>query len=73
MFFKEAEMWISAEKAGESIEEAYQLIEVAEKEMNESVVSIMETIDKIGDHIDAAEEKNPGLKDDMLNTLKWGI
>ena len=73
MFFKEAEMWISAEKAGESIEEAYQLIEVAEKEMNESVVSIMETIDKIGDHMDAAEEKNPGLKEDMLNTLKWGI
>ncbi len=73
LYYKEAEMWISAEKAGESIEEAYQLIEVAEKEIEESVESIKENLDKISEHIDAAEEKNPGLKDDMLNTLKWGL
>lgn len=73
IYFKEAEMWISAENAGRSIEEAYQMIEVAEKEVNESVARIMDNLDKIGEHINAAEEKNPGLKEDMLNTLKWGL
>lgn len=73
VFFKEAEMWISAEKAGESIDEAYRMIEIAQKEIDESVVSIMDNLNKIGEHIDAAEEKNPGLKEDMLNTLKWGL
>ena len=73
LYFKEAEMWISAEKAGKSIVEAYQLIEVAEKEIEESVESIISNMDKISEHIDAAEENNPGLKEDMLNTLKWGL
>ena len=73
LYYKEAEMWISAEKAGKSIEEAYQLIEVAEKEIEESVESLKTNLDKIGEHFDAAEVKNPGLKDDMLNTLKWGL
>ena len=73
MYFKEAQMWISAEKAGASIEEVYQMIEAAEKTINASVANIMNNLDRIGDHINAAEEKNPGLKEDMLKTLKWGI
>ncbi|MCR4813939.1 MAG: hypothetical protein K5879_03840 [Lachnospiraceae bacterium] len=71
--FKEAEMWISAEKAGESIEEAYRMIEVSEKEIDDAVVKILQNLDLIADHVDAAEEKNPGLKESMLKTLKWGI
>ena len=71
--FKEAEMWISAEKAAESIGEAYQYIEIAEKEINDAVANIIANLDKISEHLDAAEEKNPGLKESMLNTLKWGI
>lgn len=71
--FKEAEMWISAEQAGITIEEAYSYIEKAEKEINDAVANIIANLDKIGEHIDAAEEKNPGLKESMLDTLKWGI
>lgn len=73
ILFREADMWISAQKAGESIEEAYQMIGIAEEIVSDSAESINSNLTKIGEHIDSAEEKNPGLKDDMLNTLKWGI
>ena len=73
LLFREADMWISAQKAGESIEEAYQLMGITEEIMSDSLDSISENMMKIGDHINSADEKNPGLKDDMLNTLKWGI
>jgi hypothetical protein len=73
VLFREADMWISAQKAGESIEEAYQLIGITEEVFSESYSEIDDNLSKIAGHIDAANEKNPGLKDDMLNTLKWGI
>ena len=73
IMFREADMWISAQKAGESIEEAYQMIGIAEEVVSDSLESVSDNLNKIGEHIDAAEEKNPGLKEDMLNTLKWGI
>ena len=66
-------MWISALEAGQTIEEAYQMIGITEDVFNDSFASINANLNKIGDSIDAAEEKNKGLKDDMLNTLKWEI
>ena len=73
LYFKEADMWISAEKAGIAIDEAYQMIDVAEEVVNDSFVSIKNNLDKIGESIDQADEMNPGLRESLLDTLKWGI
>ena len=73
IMFREAEMWISAQKAGQAIEEAYQMIGISEEYLRESAENIQKNMDRIGEHITSAEENNPGLKDDMLNTLKWGL
>lgn len=73
MYFKEAEMWVSAEEAGKSVEEAYQYIFKVKKEMKDSIARISSSLDKIEEHLKTVDEKNPGLKESMLNTLKWGL
>ena len=72
VLFKEAEMWISAEKAGEAILKSYSLIEATQAYYNDSCEEIQENLDSIFEHKDAVEQKNPGLTGSMLDTLKWG-
>ena len=57
LYFKEAEVWITAERAGQSIEEAYKMIEAAEEEINSSVKSIMDNMDKIGEQSIQAQRR----------------
>lgn len=71
--FREHDMWISAEEAGKSIEEAYALIGLSQKVLNDSVTEIQDKIESIEEQAEGAEEKNPGLKKSMLDSLKWGV
>ncbi len=74
--YKQADMWISAEKAGETIEEAYSLMENTTAEFVKSYSDIKESLKSIDESIDEsiekAEEKNPGLKSELSDALKWG-
>lgn len=72
VYYKQAEMWIAAEDAGTTIEEAYQLMEDTTVELVNAVADIQASLDHIDDMIPKIEEKNPGLKAELADILKWG-
>ena len=72
IYYKQAEMWIAAEDAGTTIEEAYKLMEDTTVELVNAVVDIQASLDHIDDMIPKVEEKNPGLKAELADILKWG-
>lgn len=72
IYYKQAEMWIAAEDAGTTIEEAYKLMEDTTAELVNAVVDIQASLDHIDDMIPKVEEKNPGLKAELADILKWG-
>lgn len=73
VWYKCADMWMEAEKAGRMIDEAYQMIFITREKYNKEVDGIQQRLNLIGDRISAAEKMNPGLTDSMLNTLKWNM
>lgn len=72
VYYKQAEMWIAAEDAGATIEEAYKLMEDTTVELVNAVADIQASLDHIDDMIPKIEEKNPGLKAELADILKWG-
>ena len=72
VYYKQAEMWIAAEDAGATIEEAYKLMEDTTVELVNAVVDIQASLDHIDDMIPKIEKKNPGLKAEIADILKWG-
>lgn len=72
VYYKQANMWIAAESAGQAINEACIVANNAIKFFAESVKEIEDDINKISEHITDAEENNPGLREDILNELIWG-
>jgi cell division protein FtsL len=72
VFYKQADMWISAESAIIVIDEAYRASETAGQYFMESFYDIEEHLDKIEGTISTAEENNPGLTVEILDVLKWG-
>ena len=72
VYYKQAEMWIAAEDAGATIEEAYELMEDTTVELVNAVADIQASLDHIDDMIPKIEKKNPGLKAEIADILKWG-
>ncbi len=72
VFYYEADMWISAESAGKSMEELYGIAENSIRFTFESIAEIEKNMDKIDKHLEKAEQNNPGLMQDMLDILTWG-
>ena len=72
VYYCEANMWIAAEDAGKSIEEAYQVMIVSVERYQESIQQISEDMKKLDKLIPEAEKNNPGLTDDIYDILKWG-
>lgn len=72
VYYKQAEMWIAAEDAGATIEEAYKLMEDTTVELVNAVADIQASLDHIDDMIPKIEKKNPGLKAEIADILKWG-
>lgn len=73
VFFQEAQMWMSAEEAGRIIDEAYRMMEQTKEQYANEVTNIREDMKRIGNYTDLIESKNPGLLENLSNTLKWGI
>ena len=72
LFYKQAGMWIAAEDAGKTIDEAYSMIE----EISNSLVSLYSEmksdLNSIGKYISEIEKNNPMLLEDINDILKWG-
>ncbi len=72
VYYKQADMWIAAENAGETIEQAYALAEQAGHFFAESYIDIRSSLNNIGEIAPAIKSKNPGLIEDINDILKWG-
>lgn len=72
VFYKQADMWISAENTGKTIEVAYDMMEKTTVYFIESIQEIYNDLDNISQYSQMAEEKNPGLIDDILDILENG-
>ncbi len=72
VYYKQAGIWIAAEHAGETIEEAYGMMEQTTNTLIQSLFDVRNSLDNIDSLLPQAEKKNPGLSKDMLDILKWG-
>ena len=71
IFYKQADMWISAENAGETIDKAYSMMEKTSTYYCESIQDISDNLEMISDYIPRIEEKNHGLLDEINDILTW--
>ena len=65
-------MWIAAEDAGETLEEAYGMMEKTTETFAQALVDERDSLNNIGEMAPAIEDKNPGLIDDITDILEWG-
>lgn len=72
VYYKQAGMWIAAEKTEEALEEVYEMMERTTNVFTQNVVDIRGAMHNIGGGVSAIEEKNPGLIDELDDILKWG-
>ncbi len=72
VYYKQADMWIAAENVEKTLFEACDMLEKTTIYFYESMNEISNNLNSIGIDIAAAEDKNPGLINDMLDILKWG-
>ena len=72
VFYKQADMWISAENAGEAIEKAYEMMETTTAFLLESMHEMGDDLNKIGTYIPEIKKKNERLLEDMNDILTWG-
>lgn len=71
-FYKQAEMWISAENAGETIQSAYLLMEKTSEAYTTAYSEIKSELSKIASYKPRIEKKNTGLLDEINDILQWG-
>lgn len=72
VFYKQADMWIAAESTGETIEEAYAMMEKTASFYIDSMEEMEGNLKKISEYVPTIEEKNPGLLSDIKDLLTWG-
>ena len=71
LFYKQADVWLTAEETGKAVEATYARIDETTKEFSEAFADIEENLDRIDEHLPEAEIKNPGLINDIENILEW--
>lgn len=71
-FYKQAEMWIAAENAGQTIEAAYKLMNKTAKAYVRAYSDIKSDLKKIGTYAADIQQENVGLLDDIMDILEWG-
>lgn len=72
VFYKQADMWISAESAGETIEKAYEMMETTTVFLIESMHEMEDDMNRIGGYIPEIRKRNSRLLDEMNDILTWG-
>lgn len=72
VFYKEADMWKSAENTEKTIEQVYRLIEKSTNYYFESVEDMLNNLDNISGYIPQIKQKNRKLVDEINDILIWG-
>lgn len=72
-FYKIGDMWKSAEKVDESINEATLMMEKCNDIVLNTLKQDRMSLETISVSIDDADKNNAGLKDDILDILKWEV
>lgn len=72
VYYKQAGVWIAAESTGETLEEAYGMMEKTTETFAKAVEDVKDSLNNIGEMAPAIEEKNPGLVDEITDILNWG-
>lgn len=72
IYYKQADMWIAAENAGETVEKAYAMIEKTATFNMDSIEEMADNLNKISEYVPTIEQKNPELLDDINSILTWG-
>lgn len=71
-FYKQAEMWIAAESAGETIREAYSLMEKTAEAYVRAYSDMKSDLKKIGVYSTDIEKNNAGLLKEICDVIQWG-
>lgn len=69
VFYKQANMWISVQEAGQAILEAYQETEHSVSLLLSTMQSNQKSLENIQHNIDSFKKKNPGVIRDILEDL----
>lgn len=69
---EQSKLWITAEDTVSTLMEASECTIQAVEFCKESLQEISESRRKISDYLDAIEQKNPGIKKETLDTIRWG-
>ena len=72
IYYKQAGMWIAAENAGETIEEAYAMMEETSKVLADAYSDIKSDLNKIGGYLPKIKETDDDLLRNINDILKWG-
>lgn len=67
--FKQANMWIAAEGAGEALEEANSMVEKTTETFARTAEDVKDSLNSIGEMALTIEGKNPNLIDDIIDAL----
>ncbi len=71
IFYKQNDVWVQAQNTETAIEEAITSALNANETLIKSMNDNKEDLKKIAENINAVENKNPGLKDDIKNIIDW--
>jgi len=72
VYYKQAGMWIAAENAGVTLEQAYGMVEKTTDIFMKAVEEVKDSLDSIEPMVPKIEAKNPGLVDDIIDQLNSG-
>lgn len=72
VYYKQADMWIAAESAEKTIEEAYDLMEETTVIFIEAWKENKEALSNIGKYSNGIKKNNESLLNDINDILKWG-
>ena len=72
VYYKQAGMWVAAENTGETLEEAYGMMEKTSETFVKAVEDVKSSFNNIGEMAPAIEDNNPRLVDDIIDILNWG-
>lgn len=71
VFYKSADVWISAEDTEETLKKAYDMAEKAGKFFSESLKEMRDNMNAIGRYIPEIKSNNPELLDEINDILEW--
>lgn len=72
VFYKQADMWIEAENAGQAINKAYSLISITSKSFVSAWNEILEGADRRTEYITKIKSKDPDFAKELSDLLEWG-